>query len=212
MAVIKRSTKGAPLTYAEMDGNMDEILRRATKSGTTLSDTLTVNTDALVVNSAKRVLVGTTDDGARKLQATSLRVGGVSRQFLVGAVNGVTQLKPSSTDIAWTCGYRFDAYTTDTSLGGLFAYGADKDSIDYLTLGNAYSDSKFRIKMGSGNVLIGTATDDGANKLQVNGGIAMNPATTTTAPSAGGAGALPATPTGYATVYIGGVARKIAYY
>lgn len=37
-------------------------------------------------------------------------------------------------------------------------------------------------------------------------------ATTTTAPAAGGAGALPATPTGYATIQFGGTARKVAYY
>ncbi len=36
--------------------------------------------------------------------------------------------------------------------------------------------------------------------------------TTTTAPSAGTAGALPATPAGYLTVYIDGVERKLAYY
>ena len=35
---------------------------------------------------------------------------------------------------------------------------------------------------------------------------------TTTAPSAGGAGALPATPAGYLTVLVNGVARQIAYY
>ncbi len=53
--------------------------------------------------------------------------------------------------------------------------------------------------------------DDSGN-LTVTGGLTMSPATTTTAPSAGGAGALPATPAGYATVTIGGTARKIAYY
>lgn len=37
-------------------------------------------------------------------------------------------------------------------------------------------------------------------------------ATTATAPGAGGAGALPATPTGYATVKIGGVNRQVAFY
>jgi hypothetical protein len=37
-------------------------------------------------------------------------------------------------------------------------------------------------------------------------------ATTTTAPGAGGAGALPATPAGYVTVIIAGTSRKIPYY
>lgn len=39
-----------------------------------------------------------------------------------------------------------------------------------------------------------------------------NISTTTSAPSAGGAGALPATPAGYVTVSINGVSRKLAYY
>ncbi len=65
----------------------------------------------------------------------------------------------------------------------------------------------------SGTTLIGSATDDGSgNKLQVNTGISIAPATTTTAPAAGGAGALPATPTGYANITIGGTVRKMAYY
>lgn len=42
--------------------------------------------------------------------------------------------------------------------------------------------------------------------------LSIAPATSTTAPAAGGAGALPATPAGYATVTINGTARKIPYY
>jgi hypothetical protein len=65
----------------------------------------------------------------------------------------------------------------------------------------------------AGLFLIGRTADDGSgNKLQVNGGLSIVPATTTTAPTAGAAGALPATPTGYATIRIGGTDRKIAYY
>jgi L-serine deaminase len=36
--------------------------------------------------------------------------------------------------------------------------------------------------------------------------------TTTTAPAAGGAGALPATPKGYVTIQINGVNQQLAYY
>ncbi|MCA8068539.1 hypothetical protein [Burkholderia vietnamiensis] len=53
---------------------------------------------------------------------------------------------------------------------------------------------------------------DEPGNLGINGGLSFAPATTTTAPAAGSAGALPATPAGYATVTIGGTARKIAYY
>jgi hypothetical protein len=43
--------------------------------------------------------------------------------------------------------------------------------------------------------------------------ITFNPTTTTTvAPAAGSAGALPATPAGYVTIQVNGVARKVAYY
>lgn len=65
----------------------------------------------------------------------------------------------------------------------------------------------------AGVTLIGTTTDDGSgNKIQVNTGLSINPATTTTAPAAGAAGALPSAPTGYATIRIGGTDRKVAYY
>ena len=48
---------------------------------------------------------------------------------------------------------------------------------------------------------------------QLNGAIQLvNPGTTTVAPGAGGAGALPATPAGYVTITIAGVARKLPYY
>lgn len=407
MAVIKRSIKGAPLTHAEMDGNMDEILLRATKSGTVLSDTLTVNTDALVVNSGKRVLVGPgVDDGVNQFQvkgsavitgnttlgdATTdtvtvngyMGIGGsptpstglaikstsLSGSGQYGVLSDVTvtsaaiynarafNARVNTPDAAFTVANLYSYYannaikgasSTITSLYGLYvedqtrgtnnygiaslvSSGANKwniyasgtaanyfagklligtttdDGVNKLqvngstsisgnlmldnTVGNWRGFNTSTISVGgttaagelqlardisiSGssvgavvfikanapttvlgeralglmsvvcnstattcggnmsfstkpeggtlpitamtitniqNVLIGTTTDDGVNKLQVNGSIAMNPTITTTAPSAGGAGALPATPTGYATMYIGGVARKIAYY
>jgi len=50
-------------------------------------------------------------------------------------------------------------------------------------------------------------------RVQGDGGIRFgNVPSTTTAPAAGGAGALPATPAGYATFSINGVSRKIAFY
>lgn len=51
-----------------------------------------------------------------------------------------------------------------------------------------------------------------AGTMLLGGDFGFAPATTTTAPAAGGAGALPATPLGYATITINSVARKIAYY
>jgi hypothetical protein len=77
---------------------------------------------------------------------------------------------------------------------------------------NIYADGTAK-SYHAGTFQLGSTTDDGSgNKLQVTTGISITPATTTTAPAAGAAGALPATPTGYATIRIGGTDRKIAYY
>ena len=48
--------------------------------------------------------------------------------------------------------------------------------------------------------------------VRFTGTVRMDVATGTTAPSAGGAGALPATPAGYMTINVGGTDRKIPYY
>lgn len=64
-----------------------------------------------------------------------------------------------------------------------------------------------------GTTLIGSSADDGSgNKLQVSTALSIAPATTTTAPAAGTAEALPATPSGYATFRINGTNRLIPYY
>jgi hypothetical protein len=51
-----------------------------------------------------------------------------------------------------------------------------------------------------------------ATLIRLNGAVRVDASTTTSAPSAGGAGALPATPAGYVTINIGGTNRQIAYY
>lgn len=54
---------------------------------------------------------------------------------------------------------------------------------------------------------------DSSGNLTVDGELKLpNATTTTTAPSAGGAGALPATPKGYFTISIAGSDQKVAYY
>lgn len=66
-----------------------------------------------------------------------------------------------------------------------------------------------------GDVTLAVADVSGAApsaNASFTGTFAIAPATTTTAPSAGSAGALPTAPAGYVTITIGGVARKIAYY
>lgn len=56
-----------------------------------------------------------------------------------------------------------------------------------------------------------TATSVSADSVSA-GDLELSPATTTASPSAGAAGALPATPSGYATISINGTAHKIPYY
>lgn len=48
--------------------------------------------------------------------------------------------------------------------------------------------------------------------VRITGTVRMDVATQTTSPSAGGAGALPATPAGYMTINVGGTDRKVPYY
>jgi hypothetical protein len=96
------------------------------------------------------------------------------------------------------------ATTRNAGLRMKMASGANKWNIYADGSANSYH---------AGALQIGSSTNDGSgNKLQVSTGISISPATTTTAPAAGAAGALPATPTGYATIRIGGTDRKIAYY
>jgi hypothetical protein len=61
-------------------------------------------------------------------------------------------------------------------------------------------------------LLVGTTTDDGVNKLQVNGDIRVDGTTATTVGAAGAASALPATPVGYLQINIGGTNYKLPYY
>jgi hypothetical protein len=62
------------------------------------------------------------------------------------------------------------------------------------------------------NLGLGAANSPTFSSLTLTGGFSFAPTTTTAAPAAGVAGALPATPSGYATVTIDGISRQIAYY
>jgi hypothetical protein len=64
----------------------------------------------------------------------------------------------------------------------------------------------FTVAVAASNVLVVDKDASG------NGRVAVAVASTTSAPAAGGAGALPATPAGYMTITVNGVARQIPYY
>jgi hypothetical protein len=99
---------------------------------------------------------------------------------------------PSSFEIASTVtGYSFVYDTKATGTGGKLSLSGQP-----VTTGTG------------GDVEIGPGTGSAANGVLR----FLNLATTTSAPSAGGAGALPATPAGYVSITINGTARKIPYY
>ena len=84
-----------------------------------------------------------------------------------------------------------------------------KDPVDYSTA-SLLASSKFTLDQ---NDRVGIGTNAPSTKLQIEGDISVNSATTaTTVGAAGGASALPATPLGYLVFSINGFARKIPYY
>lgn len=72
---------------------------------------------------------------------------------------------------------------------------------------------RVRLDHVNGRVYLGNGTVEPTAYLGVAGSmLRLETSTSTTAPAAGGAGALPATPAGYMDVYVGGAVRKIPYY
>ena len=264
---------GSLVTFPRADHVHPSDTSRAAMASTILTDTITVNTDALIIDSSKRVGVGVTPsawglsthktidigtygslvsrtDGISTYLANNIyrksngswspkvtgcsaayqqsdnthhwfsqlsSVGGTDltlvEQMILDAasnlvVSGMFQSKLGASD---TIAAGSNIYlNVDGSTGHVIQQGAS-NSLDFwrCTGGNWARDMRVS---STGNLLINTTTDDGVNKLQVNGGISFATSTTTSAPAAGGAGALPATPLGYATITINGTARKIAYY
>lgn len=107
------------------------------------------------------------------------------------------------------------ASTTTLTVDG----SVDPSGANLLFIGDGSTTPKKTIRVHGGVLQIANSAysaillslDDSGN-LTAAAGLSFSPATTTTAPGAGAAGALPATPAGYATVTIGGTPRKIAYY
>lgn len=73
---------------------------------------------------------------------------------------------------------------------------------------------RVRIDHVNGRVYLGDGTIEPTTYIGVAGAstLRIEAATSATSPAAGGAGALPATPAGYLSVYIAGAVRKIPYY
>ena len=92
----------------------------------------------------------------------------------------------------------------------LFGYQPGYTSLQSIEQGIAYR--PLVVNLGGGALCAGALDDTSGNPLQSNGSISLKPTTTTSAPSAGGAGALPATPTGYMTIRVNGTNRQVPYY
>lgn len=158
--IIKRYSKGAPLTHSEMDANWDAV---AEKVDTVLASTLKVNTDALVINSNKRVSIGSSDDSG----GSSLMVVGTSGVSYTGTEMNTN---PASLYISnpQTTVADAGAHLILTAAGITGAAGAARvstvrtgDGSGALTFGTRNASimtEKMRVT-ANGNVLIGTATD-----------------------------------------------------
>lgn len=186
--------------YLVASNNLSDVANAATAAGNIglgTSNNVTFNTATLTNGAAATAPTTSNYAGTFTRNATPTQyvgIGGSTGTNQIDSLSAVSNAKPltfNSTTVV--------ANTTPT---------AGSVGINWQILGV----TKFTITQ-AGLTLVGTTTPDSSgNPFQVNGGISFSPATTMTAPSAGGAGALPATPTGYATVTIGGTARKIAYY
>lgn len=105
---------------------------------------------------------------------------------------------------------------TQAAAKGIYAGRASGGTVG-IELGDGTT--SFRVANdSSGNVVIEKtgvlvlAKWNGSGDFFITKGLSFAPATQTTAPAAGAAAALPATPTGYADITIGGTLRKVAYY
>jgi len=135
--------------------------------------------------------------------------GVVGQAKLTGtAANGIINA------IALSAGLLANPAITNLSSGSITnGYGLYIGTIQATNRWSIYSADSASPNFLAGVLQIGSSTPDSSDAaLQVNSTISFNPTTDTTAPSAGGAGALPATPLGYATIYINNAARKVAYY
>lgn len=142
-----------------------------------------VFTEAMRVSGGGNVLIGTTtDDGVNKLQVSgsvsttgSLTITAatpwVTLQKTAGQAGGVA-LKTGTTN-------RFLVMTNGSAESGSNT-GADFEVRSYADDGTTQLGTPLFIKRSTGNVLVATTTDDGANKLQVNGPIRFQPSASST--------------------------------
>lgn len=178
----------------------------------------------------RRSLTLTTPDTSGAGLATLSFVGPTANQSNNGYIGWYDSGNTSSTTLRNAYILSGSAGSSPNNSGSFMAFATKSDGVAgtgtiRLRIENTgfvwlVSDSQ-ELQIGAGNDLRlyhnGTDSfienDTGNLVLKVNGELDLEEVTTgTTAPSAGGAGALPATPAGYMTAVINGTTRQIAYY
>lgn len=136
----------------------------------------------------------------RNWQGGSMRTSGATgAEARIGSPSGQRSaviLHDDTDKSLWRIGKNAGAQT-GSDAGANLDFDSYDDAGTYKATPMSITRSNSRVNLGHSN---------GAGEVQ------LRIPTSTTAPSAGAGGALPATPAGYATIYINGTARQIAYY
>lgn len=174
---------------------------------------------ALTSNSSNQVLFGSfawTFTDVRALNTVSMSLNdGTQFGIVTGGTTSWRSGSISNLDATGTAALQ----TTVSATGNysfVFQAGVTKYALNFQNKSSASKAANVEISAQNntssgdgGDVIlsVGTTGSGAAGKLDIE-----NVSTTTTAPSAGGAGALPATPAGYVSVKINGTSRQIAFY
>lgn len=172
-------TTSSSTTYASTKAVVDGLATKISGTGTintipkfTASGTIG---NSQIIDNGTNVLIGTTtDNGVDKLQVNgSGRFNGevsvgTYRKITLGYATGETYIHIFDNTYG-DYGYKFKN-SANTNVGG-FGITSLNDDVKFYYIGDGYGDQKFQIINSTGNVLINTATDNGVDKLQVNGSI-----------------------------------------
>jgi len=150
--------------------NNTEKLRISTTGAATFASTVTASNGTLI---------GGTLTSGYIPKATGANSLGNSLIYDNGTNVGIGTASPANTLSVFTSSSTIASFTRDLATDATLSIGADNSGAYIETAGihnlSVLTNSSERMRITSGgNVLIGTTTDDGVNKLQVNGGITTN--------------------------------------
>ena len=161
--------------------------------------------------------VGDTDTGAWSPAADTYAVstGGAERMRIAAAGNVTIATPSSGTALSInSLSSNYGIVCTDGTINTYIGLASSGASYNGVLTNHAYilrTNNTDRITVAAaGNVTI--AAPSSGTALTVSGGLRVDAAVTTAAPTGGAADAPPAAPVGYVTSNIGGTDRKIAFY